>query len=957
MRIFKEKMAKVWLIVTAVVVALLLVVNILASTVFYNVISIVLGTERRVGDVSKVYVSDYADKQDALVKSGALTKEIVSEGITLLKNDNALPIAAGSKVSVFGKNSVNLVYGGSGSGAGNNASAKTIFDSLDAAGLSYNTVLRDFYMNNSLSGEGRATNPEDLDNGEDAILYTGETPQSAYTEAVKNSYSAYADVALIVISRIGGEGFDLPRTMQGAQGAREQDDHFLQLDANERDLVKAVCAGGFDHVIVVINSANPMELGFLDDPAHYAYSDRIDGCLWMAGPGNEGVMALGEILTGKKSDGTAISPSGHLVDTYARDFKSSPTWNNFGTNLEANGDRYFVGNSRKPYYFVSYEEGIYVGYRYYETRYVTEGENGDQWYKDNVVFPFGFGLSYTKFDWQLQNKSALAAQTISKDDKITFDVMVVNSGNYSGKDVVQLYVETPYTEGEIEKSAVELVGFDKTRLLASGENDVLTLEVDPYELASYDYDDANGNEFRGYELEAGDYVFSLRTDAHTIVDTVTLSVAEDIRYETDPVTDTKVENLYDDADDQLSTVLSRADWEGTWPTRPTAEDRTVDDAFIAKLADKTTNNPNVYTQMPVQSDGSSDLKLADLAGADYYDERWEELLNIVSVDEMLNMFENGAFTSAQITSIGKPRTIEADGPVGFCNFMDSPLIYETNVYCSQIVLAATWNTDLAYAMGESVGNEGILGDIKGDKTPYSGWYAPGLNIHRSPFGGRNFEYMSEDGFLSGEMASSEVLGCKSKGVYTYVKHFALNEQETHRSSNGVCTWVTEQAMREIYLSPFEKVVKEGKTTAIMSSFNRIGTVWAGGDYRLLTTILRDEWGFKGTVVSDFNTNDYMNCRQMIYAGGDLNLSTMNYWEDFNASSAADVSVLRNSAKNICYTVVNSNAVNVAGSSYIMPLWQMIMFIADGVIAAAPIVWGAVIFVKIRKKAAINEDKA
>ena len=953
MNIFKNKPARVWLIVTSIVLVLFLVINILVSFPLYEVVCIVLGGQRRVspsGEIITLYESDYTDKQDALEQSNLLTKEIVSEGITLLKNEGgALPLAEGSRVSVFGKNSVDLVYGGSSSGGADNSGAKTIFDSLEAAGFSYNETLRDFYEDDARSGSGRASNPTDLDSGADATLYTGETPQSSYTQDVKDSYADYSDAAIVVISRIGGEGFDLPRTMEGVAGAREETDHFLQLDQNETDLLAAVCSGPFEHVVVILNSANPIELGFLDDPSHYAYQSGIDACLWMAGPGNYGVMALGELLRGETEDGEQISPSGRLVDTYARDFKQDPTWNNFGTNLKANGDRYFVDGDRKPYYYVDYEEGIYVGYRYYETRGFTDGE---AWYDEHVVFPFGYGLSYTSFESAIANKDALAGETLQADTQLTFTVDVRNVGDWNGKEVVQLYVTPPYTEGEIEKPHVQLVGFAKTELLQPDGSVQIEIKVDAYDLASYDYSDANGNGFRGYELEAGDYEFKLCSDAHTVLDSVTLRVEEDITIADDPVTGNPVQNLYDDADDELDTVLSRADWEGTWPTVP-EDQRSVTDAFIDELRAVDSGNPEQYTQMPTQAtsyptDTEGLLQLVDMMGKDYDDPDWDELLDRITVEDMLNMFNNAAFKTEAITGIGKPQTIEADGPVGWVNFMGSPSVYDTCAYCSEIVLAATWNTDLAYRMGESVGNEGILGYLNGDGTPYSGWYAPGVNIHRSPFGGRNFEYMSEDGFLTGIMAAYEVQGAQSKGVYTYVKHFALNEQETHRSSNGVATWATEQAMRELFLRPFEKVVKIGKTSAMMSSFNRIGTQWTGGDYRLLTTILRDEWGFRGSVICDFNTCDHMNVKQMIYAGGDLNLATTKGWSNFDATSAADVTVLRRATKNVLYTVVNSCAMNVAGSTYILPLWQMLLFIADGVIAAGLIAWGVVVIVRARK---------
>lgn len=928
-KIFKTGASRIWFTVTASVLAFFIVANILCLGVFSSFISIPLGGPRVItADGSEpLYEPETQNKSDALEKANELNVEINKEGYVLLKNQNALPLAKGSKISVFGKNSVNLVYGGSGSGGIDDISkAKTIYESLEAAGFLCNTSLKTFYENNSLSGPARNGNPK-IENSGDVKLATAETPRDKYS-AVRDSYAAYNDAALVVFSRIGGEGFDLPQTMAGVEGARNVDDHYLQLDANEADLLKEVCESNFKHVIVLINSSAPMELGFLDDSTHYAYQEKIDGCLWIGSPGMTGVMALGSVLSGE------TNPSGRLVDTYARDFKANPSWVNFGNN------NYTLDGKTKLNSFVEYEEGIYVGYKYYETRGFTDGE---EWYQKNVVYPFGYGLSYTTFAWEITNKSDLNGSQMTKDGKIKVCVQVTNVGEVAGKDVVEIYATPQYYENGIEKSQKVLVGFAKTPLLACGEECIVEIEIDPYYVASYDDTAVSGT--AGYVLEHGEYVFHVSKNAHETVDAFTCNVSEDIRYTDGVVEGTKVVNRFEDADDELETVLSRTDWEGTWPNAPTDEERAKTKQWLDSYKDYTVNNPNVssMTEMPKQAAVAPEkedveISLRDMIGKAYDDPDWDKLLNQITVSDMINMYDNGAFNTAAILYIGKAKTTDADGPVGFHNFLGDNTIYDTCSYASECVLGATWNKKLVFEMGQSIGEEGLWGNEKGDGTPYSGWYAPGVNIHRSPFGGRNFEYFSEDGFLTGELAAQEIQGAKSKGVYCYVKHFALNEQETNRNGYGLYTWATEQSIREIYLRPFEKAVKDGETTAIMSSFNRIGTKWTGGDYRLLTEVLRNEWGFHGTVICDFNTESYMNSRQMAYAGGDLNLSVTPYtWVD--KSSAADVTILRQNCKNVLYMVANSNSMNSDVIGYKLPYWQIALITLDCVVAVGLAVWG------------------
>ena len=740
-----------------------------------------------------------------------------------------------------------------------------------------------------------------------------------------------------------------------ADGARNADDHYLQLDQNETDLIEHVCAQNFEHVILIINSGSAMELGFLDDPDHYAYNEKIDGALWIGFPGISGMNAVGQVLKGE------TNPSGHTVDTYVRDLKQDPSWQNFSTNLTANGNAYLDARGRLAgYYFVDYEESIYVGYRYYETRGFTDGED---WYDDHVVFPFGYGLSYTTFEQEIVSAPDGEALTT---DPFEVTVRVTNTGSVAGKDVIQVYATAPYTEGEIEKAHKVLVGFAKTEELAGGASAEYTIEIDPYYFASYDYNDANGNDFRGYELDAGDYDFTVAQDAHDAGEVFTMALAEDIRFENDPVTGTAVVNRFDDADDHLQSLLSRSDWEGTWPAPPTEEQRTLSQETLAAIESTESGAPSyIDPEEPVPADIGT--MLADMQGADYDDERWYELLNRITTDEMLSLHNNGGFQTVGIDSIGKSQTWDSDGPAGWVNFVVgfSQRLEGTCTYAAEIVFACSWNTDLLYRFGQTVGDEALTGYTYEEQVtnedgttetvirhiPYTGWYAPAINIHRSAFGGRNWEYYGEDGYLSGKLAAEQIKGLREKGVIPYLKHFAVNEQETTRNAGGLVTWVTEQAMREIYLRPFEIAVKEGKTNGMMSSFNRIGTRWAGGDYRLLTEVLRDEWGFRGAVICDYDSaTPYMDNRQMASAGGDLTLGTDQsaFWRDFDAGNAEDVAILRNATKNILYATANSTGVLVSVRTGIAK-WQILLYVLDAVIPAGLVVWGVFAIIKAYKK--------
>lgn len=877
-------------------------------------------------EVTSVYPTQKAtNKAEAFANAQEVNLKLAEEGFVLLKNENAtLPLNKGARISVFSKNSVNLSYGGSGSGGFDTSNNKNLYESLNDAGFVTNPTLKSFYES-SQSGPVRTANSSDLDNGDNQKIATAETPQSKYTDAVRNSYADYSDAALVVITRIGGEGFDLPRYQGDSEGAVSVDSHYLELDQNEIDLLTAVTDGTFKRVVVVFNTPSSFEVTFLKDSAYAAFADKIDAAVWIGFTGSNGITALGEILNGD------VNPSGRLVDTWAADFTKNPSFVNFGTGcLPDTTDKYDGG----MYYSVDYEEGIYVGYRYYETRGETDGED---WYNANVVYPFGYGLSYTTFDWTVGDASA---SEIELGTTITVPVTVKNTGSVAGKDVVQLYASAPYTLGGIEKAHKVLVGFAKTKLLQPGESETVTASFDPYSAASYDYRDANSNGFSGYELEAGEYTLYVSRNAHESEKAIALNLAADVQIGTDPTTDSEVVNRYTDSEDfldsdwQLDTMLSRADWEGTWPTPQTAQQHAGTDRLYEEIRSEEHNNPTDFDSEEYPWFGEEPtLTLRDLLPSaeaegyepvvSYDDERWEELMMGCDEEEMIALINNGAYHTLAMESVGLPATIHGDGPSGFTCFMSKEQVNGTCQYVSEPVMASTWNINLMNELGEAIGEEGTIGD-KATGQPYSSIYAPGVNIHRSPFGGRCSEYFSEDPFISGMMGAEEVQGIQSRGVLPTVKHFVANEQETHRSIGGDLSWLSEQALREIYLKPFEYTVKLGETRGIMTSFNRIGTRWTGGDYRLLTEILRNEWGFNGLVICDFNTiPQYMIPCMMFYAGGSLDLATQQsaMWTDCDTSDAGDAIVLMRAVKDVMYALVNSNAMNAEVIGYNLPIWQ------------------------------------
>ena len=978
-KLVKTKKVLAWGIASLVLVAFIVAANILATNTFADLINGVLGGEKAIVDKNVQYqyfTPDFANKEAALANGNDVTQRICEEGMVLLKNENnALPLAQGAKVSVFGKNSTTyvrdkveygLVLGGSGSAAPTQTvPCKTIYDSLGSvenggAGFEFNPTLKAFYEDNSRSGSGRSANPK-MEHGEGIpLLKTGETPVANYTADIVSSYENYKDAAIVVFSRIAGENWDLPRVSSDGVDGR----HYLELDKDERDLLAHVCAQDFAHVIVLFNGSNNIDMAFLKIPTDPCYNNKIDAAILIGSPGATGIMALGRILNG------TVNPSGHLTDTVYTNYSTDPTWQNFGDNGthaddSSYGDAYIVNGEEVPYFSVAYEEGIYLGYRYYESRYAEmekkSAGSGETWYNQHVLYPFGYGLSYTTFTQEIANKAELEAAALNATEKFTVKVNVTNTGTEAGKQVVQLYASAPYEEGEIEKSAKVLVGFAKTPILEPGQTTAqpLEIEVDPYDFASFDTLDLNENGNVGYELDQGNYTFYLGSDAHTNDDSFVKNLAADAFFKEDPVTGTKVEPLFSDSkelalqDQFLQENLSRQDFEASFPVMPTEENRTVDSKFIKKEDRRTSDDPNDYTDVKKPRMGAPvTLHLSDMTGKEYDDEDWDKYLDQFKFNQMLDLFNKGMYATAKVPSQGVPKTLSCDGPTGLVAFMGTPEVYGTCYYCSECLVAQTFNVELAAAQGNAVGNEALFGDQRanGSHLPYTGWYSPGVNLHRSPFSGRNTEYYSEDPFISGKMAAVVIKEAQAKGVYTTIKHFALNEQETHRSDNGQNYWVREQAVRELYLKPFEIAIKEGKSKGLMSSFTRIGQRWCGGSYNLLTQVLRNEWGFRGLVICDFHTDAYMDSKQMIYAGGDLNLTGTAYWKTARSGEKEDVIMLRRATHNILYALANSNAMNQKILGYEIPDWQKYLFIGEGVVGAGFIAWGVVvIFFTLRNK--------
>ena len=868
----------------AVLLTIGLVVNI-ACGIFYSAITpfMTANFNPLLTGQKQVTTGQSLTVEQAAEQSRAMAQELVQEGAVLLKDqNNALPLAEGTAVNLFGYGSVDPIYGGSGSGASDTSSNIDLVTGLTNAGFTVNQELVDFYKK---SGVSRAAQK-----GFEGSNFTpAEVPAEKYTDTLLQNAKAFSDVAIVTISRVGGEGGDLPQDMYAAGYSKTDDGrHYLELTQDEEDLLALIKAQGFSKVIALINSSNAMELGFLED-------DAIDAALWIGSLGSTGFNAVGEILSGK------VNPSGRLSDTYAYDLTTAPAYWNAGDFTYAN----------LKHHYVEYAEGIYVGYRFYETRYVdnTTGVCDEAAYAKAVQYPFGYGLSYTTFEQSI-------ADYKTTDSAIEMTVEVKNTGAVAGKDVVQVYYTAPYTIGGIEKSHVVLAGFAKTSLLQPGASEKVTVTFAPEDMASYDETGA-----KAYVLEAGTYQIKLMHNAHDVIDQREYEVPATITYSGNNARSTDLvaaTNEFEDvAQGQIQKYVSRADWEGALPTTRTDGKTASAETVAAKENTPVYENNDSDQPITIADHG---LTLEDMTGLDYDDPKWNDLLEQLSVEDMTNMISNGGWSTPEVASVGKPATNDLDGPAGINSLVSN---LKGVSFPSEVIVGSSWNTDLAQRFGTAFGAEAAANHVVG-------LYAPGMNIHRTPFSGRNFEYYSEDGLLSGKMGAAMVQGVDSQGVYTYIKHFALNDQESNRLSLSV--WANEQSIREIYLKPFELSVKEGGTTAVMSSYSRLGNTWAGASKALLTDVLRNEWGFHGMVVTDsaMGNTSWMDINLALRAGGDMMLCLMGVKLDSSSNTAQQA--MRRACHNILYTQANSIAIAAAVDN--TPYWLILLAIVDSILLIA-----------------------
>ncbi len=941
-----------WSASLAFLLAVVLVANLVCFGPMYNNISGML-------NASAVDLNEDTQQQ-----SRDTVQQISEEGMVLVKNDGLLPLSSDvTSLNVFGWDSTNPLFGGTGSGSSDSSSAVGVLQSLQDAGYETNEELSKMYT------DYRADRPVINMTTQDWTL--PEPTAEAYTEELMSNAESFSDTAVIVIGRSGGEGSDLPKNMSavinGTYNLQEEvavdkkgktnynytytagtytnngdyDDfgegeHYLELSKTEEDMVELVCAS-FENVIVVINSCNTMELGWVDE------YESIGAVILAPATGAAGMTALGEIMNG------SVNPSGKTADTFAKDLTAAPSFNNTGnfsyTNVDdlkkdiARIDAAYEGNLA----FVNYTEGIYVGYKFYETA----AEEGLIMYEDEVQYPFGYGLSYTSFGQQIKNFKV-------GEDTVTFDVEVKNTGDTAGKDVIEVYYTPPYTNGGIEKASVNLIEFGKTDMLEPGKSQTVSFEIPLEDMAAYDSECVK-TENGGYILEAGDYTISVRSDSHTVLAEETFTLDADIDYSadgrmSDGITAT---NQFEDYAKGDAVYLSRADGFANYEeaaAAPAEELYIMDDETI-ELIDTSSNHgydgsqyDNPDDAMPVMG-ADNGLTLADLTGKPYDDETWEQLLDQMTFEDMTNLINVGGWQTVAVESVGKVATSDCDGPAGVSNFVTG--VYGT-AYPSEVLMAQTWNKELMYMIGASMGQEYA-------EAENYGWYGPAMNLHRSAFAGRNFEYYSEDSVLSGYCAAYEVNGAATQGVYAFIKHFALNDQEINRCA-FLLTFATEQTIREIYLKPFEMCVKkfEGTAQGIMTAYNWIGTVPAYSNSDLLNTVLREEWGFAGTVITDYNGSyGYQNTDSAIRNGGDLMLgygqAESNQLEE---GSATLTLAMRRACKNILYTIGNSGYYADPASVSVVDTGRMekLFYTIDGIaVAAAVLLELAIVLRYILKK--------
>ena len=948
------------------------------------------------------YKRDITDSAQLQAEEQAYTRRAGAEGFVLLYNraedGKGLPVAAGSKLSLFSASSVDLLAGGTGSGVSTISSdMKT---ALVEQGFSVNEALWKFYSDKHST----------YTRGGGAIMYGGdedwsinEAPISAIPSDAKSE--AEGTIPVYFIARTGGEGRDLGRHMgKFAATDADKDKHYLEPDSVELEVIQYL-NDNFDNVIIVVNTNNAFELGWISD------YENITAVLWAPGAGGDTCRSVADILSGN------ITPSGHLVDTFAYDAFSAPATQNMGEMIMVNN-----GEDVGPAVF--YDEGIYIGYKYYETRYydyiMGQGNPGDYDYSQTVQYPFGFGLSYTDFAWTNFQMGAPDA-----DGNIQIKVDVQNTGDVAGREVVQVYLNAPYTDYDkanyVEKSAVSLVGFEKTGELAPGATETVTVTVNVKDFVSYD--DVNA---KTYILEAGDYLLTAASNAHAAANHFLAyngQQGDGLFGQADPafvgkwtysysgnggvdnvtyaksLTGVEITNQFDHAvNDEMtprSQYLTRQDWTGTYPQPHGNQDSkrasgyserngytwevpvsdAIKTAVKAKGAEASLSpiSEEEAAAMAGQYGKSGDLELIDFRGRDFDEVEaeggWDALIDQMSTTEIHDIIRNGGYQTLGSSVTGKPRAIDFDGPSGLNEGGITHEPYSITYPCAAN-LAASWDRENSRLHGYYVGEDGLAADGNWGNHQYtgiiSGWYAPAMNIHRTPFAGRNFEYYSEDGFMSGEMALEAADACAQKGVYGYIKHFALNDQEDYR--NGLTTFSNEQAIREIYLKPFQTCIEDRSTSkimvqeydaasksytqkeaeipavmAVMSSFNRIGCTWAGGNYNLLTGVLRNEWGFDGTIITDYDNGGFMDTEQCIRAGGDLKLTGFEVDAPLDMNNPASQYFARQAIKHILYTTVNSNAMNgIAHGTEVggLPFANYyFILIGEAVVAAGLIGWG------------------
>ena len=934
-----------WQAGIAFVAIVAVLVNVICYGPMYNNVSSILNAK-------KVELAKETTDQ-----SRKTIQKVGEEGMVLLKNDGILPLASDTKkLNVFGWDSTNPLYGGTGSGSSDSSTATSILQSLKDAGYKTNKSLTKMYT------DYRKDRPTIAMAEQDWTL--PEPTKEYYTDSLMKEAKDYSDTAVVVIGRSGGEGADLPTDMKsvidgsykkqakqvsvapdnygyvkgtyknnGDYDDFDEGESYLELSNTEEDMLDTVCSQ-FNKVIVVVNATNAMELEWVDK------YEQIGAVIFAPGAGATGFEALGEIING------SVNPSGKTADTFVKDLQQTPYYNNMGMNTYTNVDdlKEQIAKNDSSYEgsmgFVNYAEGIYVGYKFYETA----AEEGKIQYEDTVQYPFGYGLSYTSFDKKIENFK-------DNGDTVTFDVTVKNTGDVAGKDVVELYYTAPYTNGGIEKASANLLAFEKTDSIEPGKTEKKSFTINKEDMASYDSEGikVSGG---GYILEAGEYTISLRSDSHTVLGEEKFTVDKDIDYSKDGRSSDKTTatNQFEDYARGDFEQLSRKDGFANYDTacgklkdaayEMSDETRKAVEANTFGIYDGTKYDDKLDKMPKMEEDNG--LQLADLVGKSYDDKDWDKLLDQLSFDDMSTLINVGGWQTAEIKSVGKIATSDCDGPAGLNNFITKA--YGT-AYPSEVLIAQTWNKDLAKEVGDSMGQEYV------DADNY-GWYGPAMNIHRSAFAGRNFEYYSEDSVLSGYMAANEMNGAAAKGVYPYIKHFALNDQETNRCS-FLLTYASEQTIREGYLKAFELAVKgfEGKALAAMSSFNWIGTQPSCANNNLLNNVLRGEWGFTGMVETDYDGSyGYMITDHCIRNGNDLmlgfNSAESNKLTD---KSATAVLAMRQASKNILYTVANSGYYADGNPAAGMSKMTKLFVTVDVILAAILIAADAVVIIRFRKK--------